>query len=190
MTRSTKMSQKLSVPALPESERREKLAKFLGVFDQHPGLAHYRAALRTGEERQLALFAALERAVVVGPPAATPPGLDDEADQLLCDLLDVIDTDPELKNMGSYYGPDRHLINLQAFGVWKGDQPVSQPTARELFTTRFSGATAEPQSDLPASGAINSPASQELGPNGDLITDKTTDLPSDQTGIIHHAGSP
>src|SRR5687767_10634143 len=105
------------VSKLPEPDRRRALDAFLSVFESHPNLAHFRAMLRTGPERQLALFAALERSVLVGTPAVSPPSPDDEADQLLCDLLDVIDSHPELKNRGSAYGPDRHLSNLQALGI-------------------------------------------------------------------------
>src|SRR5262245_48766390 len=99
--------------ALPERERRETIGAFLAVIGQHPNLAHLRTVVRTGPERQLALFAAWERAVIVGGPDACPPSHDDPADSLLCDILEVIDHDPQLKLHGAYYGADRHLANLQ-----------------------------------------------------------------------------
>ena len=105
------MSCQLRVRVLPETERREMLDAFLSVLNVDPELRHFRANVRTGPERQLALVAALERAVVVGSPASSPPTRDDEADQLLCDVLEVIDRNPALKNHGSGYGPHRHLAN-------------------------------------------------------------------------------
>jgi len=163
------MSRKPRVPKLPDPERRKSLEEFLVVLDQHPNLAYFRTVIRSGPERQLALFAALERSVVLGSPAALPPRFDDQADLLLCDILDVIDRNPKLVNQGSAYGPDRHLVNLQAFGVWRGGVPVAEPSALELFTTCFSALTAEPASSCPSSAAINSPASQEFGSGGELI---------------------
>jgi hypothetical protein len=164
-----KMPKKLNLSPLSEPDRSQSLEKFLAALDRHPDLAHFRAAARTGPERQLALFAALERAVLVGSPAASPPRHDDNADQLLCDILDAIDRHPELQHHGSAYGPDRHLANLQAFGVWRGTTPLTQPSARELFTTAFSDVTTGPASDLPSLETNNSPAPQGFSPNGDLI---------------------
>jgi hypothetical protein len=155
--------------ALPEPDRTESLEKYLQVFAEHPNLADFRRLVRTRPERQLALFAALERAVLLGRPTTSPPSPDDEADQLLCDLLDVIDSHPVLKNSGAYYGPHRHLANLQALGIWRGNAPIAQPSARELFTTAFSNLNADAQSGLNASDTNNSPASQDFGPNGELI---------------------
>ena len=71
------MSRKLNLAALPERERCETIGEFLAVMDRHPDLAHVRAVVRSGPERQLALFAALERSVLVGSPAACPPHHDD-----------------------------------------------------------------------------------------------------------------
>jgi hypothetical protein len=163
------MAKKHLVSMLPERERMQKLDTFLAVLDQHPSLAPFRARLRTGPERQLALLAALERAVIVGSPAANPPSPDDEADQLLCDILDVIDDHPTLKNHGAYYGPHRHLANLQALGLWSGAEPVNTPTARELFTTSFSNLTADPPSGLPSATTNNSPPLQDSHSGGELI---------------------
>jgi hypothetical protein len=147
------MPKKRSVPKLPERDRRERLASFLTVLGRDPSLEHFRTIVRTAPERQLALFAALEREVIVGPPAAAPPRHDDEADQLLCDILDVIDSHPDTRDHRlAYFGPDRHLANLQALGLWRGDSPIEQPSARELFTTTFSSLTVDSQSTSPASG--------------------------------------
>ena len=118
---------------LPEPERREFLNLALDILDRHPNLAHFRTLVRTGPERQLALLAALERSVLVGSPAANPPQPDDKPDQLLCDILDVIDKHPNLKNHGSDYGPDRHLANLQALGIWRGSRPDQQPSAARII---------------------------------------------------------
>ena len=163
------MSRKPPVPKLPDPERRKFLEELLAVLDQHPNLAYFRTVIRSGPERQLALFAALERTVVLGSPAAVPPRFDDQADLLLCDILDVIDRHPELKRYGSAYGPDRHLVHLHALGVWKGGVPVDEPSARELFATCFSALTAEPAGSLPSSVTINSPGSQDFGPGVELI---------------------
>jgi hypothetical protein len=163
------MPRKPSVRKLPEPERREMLGQFLAVLDQSPDLAYFRAVVRTGPERQLALLAAFERSVVVGSPAASPPNPDDECDVLLCDVLDMIDRDPELKRHGSAYGPDRHLVNLQALGLWRGPAPASQPTASELFATSFSHLTTEAASSLPSSETNNSPAPQDFSPSGELF---------------------
>ena len=163
------MSFRPKLRPLPESDRRQSIAQFLTVLDQHPDLAHFRAIVRTGPERQLALMAALERAVVVGPPAYSPPTPDDQADILLCDILDCIDRHPDLKNHGSAYGPDRHLASLQAFGIWRGRAPINRPTARELFATTFSHLTADSVTDLLSSGANYSPAPQDVVSGGELI---------------------
>src|SRR5262245_46346623 len=108
------------VRKLPAAERRAMLDEFLTVLDRHPNLIDFRTTLRTGPERQLALLAAIERCVVLGSPAVCPPNPDDAGDMLLCDILDVINRDPELKSHGAVYGADQHLVNLQALGVWRG----------------------------------------------------------------------
>ena len=154
---------------LPEADRRECLGKFLALINCDPNLAHLRSLLRTGPERQVALFAALERDVVKGSPAACPPAPDDQADILLCDILEAIDRDPEIKRHGAYYGVYRHLANLQAFGLWRKKEPLSHPTALELFTTTFATLTAGATSALPAFTPINSPLPQVSGPNGEKI---------------------
>jgi hypothetical protein len=175
------VSRKPRVPKLPDPERRKSLEEFLVVLDQHPNLAYFRTVVRSGPERQLALFAALERSVVLGSPAALPPRFDDPADQLLCDILDVIDRNPKLLNQGSAYGPDRHLVNLQAFGVWRGGVPVDEPSALELFTTCFSALTADPAGSCPSSAAINSPGSQDFGPGVELIgAASNAEVPADE----------
>src|SRR5262245_42255356 len=164
------MSTKTRVRKLSESYCRETIDKFLTELDAQADLAHFRTLFRTRDERQLALFAAWERVVLVGTPAVAPPKHDDPADQLLCDILDGIDRHPELKRHGSYYGPDRQLANLQAMGLWRGDQPLEEPTAIELFTTAFAKLTAESASSLPSSAANCSPAPQVFGSNGELIS--------------------
>ena len=83
------MARKPNVSKLPERERREMLATFLQVLADHPDLSHFRTCVPAGPERQLALFAALERAAFRGNSATAPPAHDDFADQLLCDFLDV-----------------------------------------------------------------------------------------------------
>jgi hypothetical protein len=155
--------------ALPEPDRTDSLQKYLDVFAEHPNLLDFRRIIRAPQDRQLALFAALERAVIVGSPTVSPPKPDDEADQLLCDLLETIDSHPQLKNCGAAYGPHRYLANLQALGVWRRNQPIAQPCARQLFATAFANLSAEPASDLPALAPNYSPASQESAPNGELI---------------------
>jgi len=172
--------EKPRLSAFPERDRALSLAEYLRVLDEHPDLFEFRRLARTPQDRQLALFAALERGALVGGPTGYPPNPDDEADQLLCDLLDVINTHPELKNSGSAYGPHRYLANLQALGVWDNRGPLTQPSARELFTTAFANLNAEPASDLPASEMINSPASQVFTPNGELISASGTDQPLSQ----------
>src|SRR5207244_3426574 len=114
-------------------------------------------------------FAAMEREVLLGRPAACPPSHDDPGDLLLCDILDCVDRDPQLKNRGAAYGPDQRLANLQAFGLWRGSEPLNRPTALELFTTAFSSLTADAASDLPSSGANYSPVPQVSGSGGELI---------------------
>jgi len=172
------MPNKHLVDQLPELDRQQKLDTILAVLNQHPSLAHFRSTVRTPPERQLALFAALERAVTIGTPAAVPPKLDDEADGVLCDILDVIDSHPDLKNHGSYYGPDRYLANLQALGVWRGSSPVQQPSARELFATAFSSASADPPSGLTTSDTNTSPAPQDFTSNGEVIDANCTTQPT------------
>ena len=109
------MSLKPNVRPLLEADRRESLEKFLALLGRDPNLAHLRSFLRTGPERQLALFAAFERDVVKGSPASCPPAPDDHADILLCDILDAIDRHPDVARQGSGYDSYRHLANLQAF---------------------------------------------------------------------------
>jgi hypothetical protein len=174
-----------NVKMLPERDRRETLAKFLEVLDSHPDLGHFRAAVPAGPERQLALFAALERAALRGGVATAPPAADDPADQLLCDLLEVIDGTPALARLGAYYGADRHRVNLQALGAWSG-----QPMAVELFTTAFTHLTPAAVTVCPASTLNYSPAPQDTGPDGDLIGPGNAESPANSgisAGIIHHA---
>jgi hypothetical protein len=163
------MSHKPQIDPLPERERQEMLDLFLDVLDRHPSLKHFRSVVRTRADRQLALIAAFERDVLVGNPAACPPAHDDEADQLLCDILDCTDEHPELKIQGCSYGSDRHLVNLQALGLWHATTPLNQPTAHELFAALFSTLNTAPLSTLPSSNSNNSPAPQVLSPNGELI---------------------
>jgi len=180
------MTRKPNVRKLPERERRETLAKFLEVLDSHPDLGHFRAAVPAGPERQLALFAALERAALRGGAATAPPAADDPADQLLCDLLEVIDTTPDLARHGAYFGADRHRANLQALGVWSG-----RPVAGELFTTAFSHLTPAAATVCPASALNYSPAPQDSGPDGELIVPENAESQANgdvSGGIIHHAG--
>jgi hypothetical protein len=168
------MIAKRLVPPLPEPDRRQSLDQFLRVLDQHPNLAHFRTIVTTGPERQLALFAALERSLLVGSPAVSPPSPSDEADLLLCDILDCIDRHPVLSRIGCAYGPLRHLANLQAFGVWNGKGPLTQPSARELFATTVSQLTPDPVNTLPSSGPNSSPAPQDSAPGGEQFDAKTT----------------
>jgi hypothetical protein len=163
------MSRKPKISPLPERERNERLQEFLAVLNEHPELVHLRAAVPPGPDRQLALFAALEREVIMGDPLLCPPQPDDLADIILCDILAVIDRDPKLKNHGAYYGPYRRLANLQALGVWKGNKTPAKPVALELFATLFSHPTADATSTCPSSAGNLSPRSQESAPNGDLI---------------------
>jgi hypothetical protein len=169
VTGAAPMSLKPHVEKLDDLERRLKLNAFLNVVHAHPDLAHVRQFVRTPADRQLALIAALERAATRGTPLAFPPQPDDHADALLCDILDALDHDPDTSHHGAYYGPDRHLANLQALGLWNGNQPCQQPTALELFTTRYSDLTAEYSSNLRLAGAINSPLLQDSSPHGELI---------------------
>ena len=152
---------------LPEPDRRAFLDLALGILDRHESLGHFRSLVRTGPERQLALLAALERSVQDGSPAAHPPGPSEEPDQLLCDILDIIDRHPDLKGHGSAYGPDRHLANLQALGIWRGTEPITQPSARELFAACFSSLSAAPASTSPASDLNCSPAPQDVASRGE-----------------------
>src|SRR5439155_1564223 len=103
-----------------------------------------------------------------------PPEPDDQADLLLCDILDAIDRNPALKNHGSAYGADRHLANLQVFGLWRKREPISRPTALELFTTTFSTLIAGATTSSTGSTMNNSPAPQEFSQNGELIGPSTT----------------
>ena len=56
-----------------------------------------------------------------------------------------------------------------ALGVWRGAEPVNEPSAGELFATSFSALTADAASSYPSSATINSPGSQDFGPGGELI---------------------
>ena len=173
-----------NVKPLPDRERRESLAAFLEVLNRHPDLAHFRALVPAGPERQLALFAALERAAFRGGPATCPPAADDVADQLLCDVLEVCDRDPQLKNQGSAYGADRQRANLQALGAWSG-----QPLASELFATAFSHLSAGAARSLPAWTVNCSPVPQVSAQFGDLIGAESAEKPGDFAvggGIIRH----
>lgn len=163
------MTTRPRVGKLPEFERRQMLHAFLDVLHRHVDLTHFRLLVRSAADRQLALFAALERATCIGAPIAFPPRPGDHADALLCDVLDALDLDPSTSNHGAFYGPDRHLVNLQALGLWIGEKPLSLPTARELFTTRFYELTAMPGNDLASPGANKSPLLQDSPPGGDLI---------------------
>jgi hypothetical protein len=181
------MSEMPNVPPLPDYERRQQLEEFLDAVNQDRSLAPLRAILKTTDDRDLAFIAALERSVLRGSPSSAPPHPDDEADQFLCDILDAFQNHPDLKNRGAYYGSYQHLANLQALGLWRGDQPSTRPTAYELFATRFSALTAHPTTTSPASSSINSPCPQETSPNGELIAvseqqqpQSTTDAPSPQ----------
>src|SRR6476469_4136186 len=89
-SRSLEMPRQLNLRPLPEPDRRESLGQFLAALDEHPDLGHVRAVARTGPERQLLIIAALERGVRRGSSAACPPDPNDEADLLLCDVLDMI----------------------------------------------------------------------------------------------------
>jgi hypothetical protein len=171
------MSLKPNLRPLPEADRRERLAKFLALLNCDPNLVHLRSLLRTGPERQLALFAALERDVVKGSPAASPPAPDDQADLLLCDVLDCLDRDPEIKRHGAYYDVYRHLANLQSFGLWRKKEPISRPTALELFATMFANLTAEPATTLPALAPNTSPDPQVSSPNGEVFAASSNDQP-------------
>jgi hypothetical protein len=175
------MSVKPNVRPLPEADRRECLGEFLALLNCDPNLAHLRSLLRTGPERQLALFAALERDVVKGSPAACPPAPEDQADSLLCDILDSLDRDPEIKRHGAYYGAYRHLANLQAFGLWRKKEPLSRPTALELFATMFASLTADPTTTLPALATNTSPDPQVSSLNGEVIAPPSGDQ-TDSTG--------
>jgi hypothetical protein len=163
------MPRQLNLRPLPEPERRVALAQFLAVLDQHPDLVHVRAVAQTGPVRQVVLTAALERSVRRGTPAVSPPDPQDQADLLLCDVLDCVSRHPDLKIHGAAYGPDQHLANLQALGLWRGRVPLNQPTAEELFATSLSRLTADPPTDLPCLATNYSPAPEILGPNGELI---------------------
>src|SRR5438874_13182526 len=114
----TKTMETPRLSALPEPDRSESLEKYLQVFAEHPNLADFSRLLRTKAERQLALFAALDRAVLVGSPAVSPPSPNDEADEFLWDLLDIIDSHPPLKNCGAAYRLSRHLAILQPSAVF------------------------------------------------------------------------
>ena len=62
-----------SVRPLPEPERREALGEYLEVLERDPDLAHFRSLVPAGPQRQLALLAALERAVFRGNGTVCPP---------------------------------------------------------------------------------------------------------------------
>jgi hypothetical protein len=177
-----------NVKPLPDRERRQSLAVFLDFLGRHPDLAHFRAAVPAGPERQLALFAALERATFRGHAAVCPPAGDDVADQLLCDILEAIDGDREMARHGSAYGADRQRANLQALGAWSG-----QPLALGLFATMFSHLNAGAARSLPAPATNCSPDPQESAPFGDLIGAEIAKNPGDldpDGGIIRHGGDP
>ena len=154
---------------LTEPDYSHSLHTLLGVLNTHADLAHFRQLVRNPSDRQLALFAALERATLRGAPLPFPPQPDDHADALLCDILDALDSDPTTSHYGAAYGNDRHLANLQALGLWTNDQPNERPTALELFTTRFTDLTTNPHHDLASQNQINSPLLQDSLPDGELI---------------------
>jgi hypothetical protein len=68
---------------------------------------------------------------------------------------------------------ERDRQEPQGYGVRRRSEPISKPTARELFTTDFSRLTAEPASVLPAFATNSSPAPQEPGSGGELIGPST-----------------
>jgi hypothetical protein len=180
------MAKKLNVRKLPQRERRESLHKFLEALAAHPDLAHFRTCVPGAPERQLALFAALERATFRGNAATAPPAHDDFPDQLLCDILDCIDRDPELSSLGSAYGPDRYQANLQALGVWTG-----RPHAIELFTTAISHLTASQTTTYLLLEPNYSPAPQITARFGDLIALQSAKSQANcdlRAGIIHQQG--
>jgi hypothetical protein len=175
-----------NVRPLPEAERRQVLSQFLEFLGRQPELAHFRTLVPAGKERQLALLAALERAVFRGNAAVCPPAADDVADQLLCDIIEAIDGDPRLAHHGSAYGAHRHRINLQALGAWSG-----RPAALEFFTTAFSHLSAGAANTSPALATNSSPVPQEFGPSGELVSVDPPQNPEDSRpgpGILHHAG--
>jgi hypothetical protein len=160
---------KPSVEKLTEPDFSLSLQALLSVLNTHPDLAHFRLLVRDPSDRQLALFAALERTATRGAPLPFPPLPDDHADALLCDILDALDRDPATSHYGTAYGPDRHLVNLQALGLWTNDQPNHCPTALELFTTRFADLTTNFHHDLQPENRINSPPLHDSAPHGELI---------------------
>ena len=164
------MAENPNCPPFPKRTAGESLEQFLTAIDEDPNLAHFRAVVRSGPERQLALFAALERSVVVGSPAVSPPPAAMKPINSCATSSTALTAHPELKNHGSAYGPYRHLANLQALGVWRGSAPLSQPSARELFATTFSHLTACQPSDSTSSIPNNSPPSLVFSPNGELIS--------------------
>ena len=170
---------------LPKSDRRKIIDDFLKPLDRDPRLAPCRALLTGAPERQLALFAALERAALRGLPASHPPAVDDLADQLLCEILDAIERNPALRSYGSAYGPDRYEANLRALGAWTGRE-----SAGELFTTLFSRLSAAQPTTYPLAALIFSPAAQESAGFGEKIALETCEnAGNSQTGggILHHA---
>ena len=172
-----------SVRPLPEPERRETLGKFLEVLERDPDLAHFRSQVPAGEQRQLALFAALERAVFRGNGIVCPPATSDVADQLLCDILEACDR-PPLKSYGGAYGPDRYRINLQALGAW-----TRQPQALELFATTLSHLNASAAESWPLPEANSSPPGQMSAPFGEISAVPIAEIPmNSQEGdaIVRH----
>jgi hypothetical protein len=153
---------------LPEPERSLSLNRYLIAINQDPCLRDFRALVQSPSDRQLAFIAALERTILVGWPAAVPPKHDDHADLILCDILDLLDG-PEFAHHGDAYGLDRHLATLQSLGYWCNREPLTRPSAHELFTTTFSDLTAGPQTTSPSSSAHLSPLLQDSVPDGDLI---------------------
>jgi hypothetical protein len=163
------MSRPPPVRELPEKERRAILTTFLEAIDRHPRLDHFRAAVPGGEERRLALVAAWERAALLGNAAVHPPRHDDLADMLLCDLIDVIESDPALSRYSCVYGADRHAANLICQRIWDRKNIPTKSVAGELFATWLLNRSAEAASTSVASDDHLSPPRQAQAQNGDLI---------------------
>ena len=181
------MPRPLKLAKLPVRERRETLAKFLQRLESDPDLAHFRALVPGGPERQLALFAALERAAIRGVAAVCPPAASDMADQLLCDILDSIERDSDLARHGAYYGADRHKANLQALGAWSGRE-----AAGELFATAFSHLSADAAESLPAPTVNCLPLGQDFSPSGKQFAPQLAEKPAEIAtagGIVCHEES-
>src|SRR5262249_49565092 len=93
----------------------------------------------------------------------------------------------------------RYLANLQAFGIWRGNEPTSRPTARELFATALASASAESAGDLVPCDANCSPVLQDFASGGELIGPKSDSLqlaadspilPQPEDGVLVEAESP